>query len=250
VIDWDAEDRLVRRIAAREALAGITPRQRTALAAVYHDGCTLDEAGQRLGVTRERVRQLTFRGIERAQARLRRPMSPTLAPVLRAAPEGFDRAAFLDHMRLLIRLRENKVKDLYRREQATLRSFLAREAERRQAAEEAARRYRQKAEEAARLQREWVRQRALEAERQRAVVERARLEWAQFQQQQERQRQQQQVQATIDEAAYKALRERIEWDRMSLMDRWHAIVQRHGWSEAEAAEHWQEWITGPVGLFG
>jgi hypothetical protein len=36
----------------------------------------------------------------------------------------------------------------------------------------------------------------------------------------------------------------------TLMDRWNALVARKGWTPAEAAERWNDWLTGPPGFFG
>lgn len=36
----------------------------------------------------------------------------------------------------------------------------------------------------------------------------------------------------------------------TMMAHWRAVVARNGWSEAEAATHWNDWLTGPPGFFG
>jgi len=42
--------------------------------------------------------------------------------------------------------------------------------------------------------------------------------------------------------------ESLRYDAM--MKQWRAVIARMGWSEAEAATHWNDWLTGPPGFFG
>jgi len=99
---WDYERQLIDRIAIREAAATLTPRLRRVMAQYYHRGETLDEIGQRENVGKERVRQLLEKGESRIRARLEGPQIIKAAPLqttAQAFPPGFDKAAFIAHMR-------------------------------------------------------------------------------------------------------------------------------------------------------
>ena len=111
MIDYGYEEWLVDRIAAREAIAArLTPRQRHVLSRCYRYGETYREVAARDGVSATRISQIH----DRAMRLLRRGFAdqPKIAAVSPqqttrdTPPPGFDKAAFLRHMRLLIELRE------------------------------------------------------------------------------------------------------------------------------------------------
>jgi DNA-binding CsgD family transcriptional regulator len=109
LIDYDFEARLVDRIAAREAIAaaGLTSKQRQVLRRYTRYGDTYREIASREGLSVERIRQHHLRSIDKLRAHLAKPDLPR--PTTRnTPPPGFDKAAFLRHMRLLIELREQR----------------------------------------------------------------------------------------------------------------------------------------------
>jgi hypothetical protein len=97
------EDALIERIDARRAFATAlgkqSERNRSILIDRWRSGCTFREIGIRHGVSCERVRQICTRGFRDVDRALRQP---ALAPTLARPPPGFDKAAFLDHMRGVI----------------------------------------------------------------------------------------------------------------------------------------------------
>lgn len=133
MIDWGYEQRLIDRIAARELLAGLNYRRRRILCASYLRQDTLREIAQAEGLSAGRVGQLVNTTMARLQADARR-VQPLPAPVARAlpprrrappsAPLGFDRAAFLHHMRGLIERRDNAERLAFARERAELDGIL------------------------------------------------------------------------------------------------------------------------------
>jgi len=99
---WDYEQRLIDRIAIREAAATLTPRLRRVMAQYYHRGETLEEIGNRENVGKERIRQLLEKGERRMRVALAGPKITTVPPLQTTAqtfPPGFDKVAFLAHMR-------------------------------------------------------------------------------------------------------------------------------------------------------
>jgi DNA-binding CsgD family transcriptional regulator len=109
LIDYDFEARLVDRIAAREAIAaaGLTSKQRQVLRRYTRYGDTYREIASREGLSVERIRQHHRRSIDKLRAHLAKPDLPR--PTTRnTPPPGFDKAAFLRHIRLLIELREQR----------------------------------------------------------------------------------------------------------------------------------------------
>jgi hypothetical protein len=98
----------------------------------------------------------------------------------------------------------------------------------------------------------------LEQERVAAVLRQRREQRLAAQQQRyERQEQQGRIARTQREALEASWRiaqdlsrasESLRYDAM--MKQWRAVIARMGWSEAEAATHWNDWLTGPPGFFG
>lgn len=121
------EDALIRRLDARRAIAKALGRQsernQAILVDAWRSGWTYREIGDRLGLSTTRIMQICERGFRDAQRALtekRRPeaarhRSRASAPVCRALPPAFDKAAFLEHMQRLIALRD------YERETERLR---------------------------------------------------------------------------------------------------------------------------------
>jgi hypothetical protein len=127
LIDWDFEDRLVDRIAARELIAArLTPQQRQVLCRQVRYGETLREIGAHVGLTSARVGQIA----RRAYRRLDNEGAPVIARGRVAAPLAplnFDRAAFLAHMQGVIERRRLAHREEIARERAELDRLLARE---------------------------------------------------------------------------------------------------------------------------
>jgi Sigma-70, region 4 len=132
VIDYDFEERLVDRIAAREAIAArLTSRQRHVLSRCYRYGETYREVGARDGVSATRINQIH----DKAVRSLRRgfaapPKIAAVAPTQTTRdtpPPGFDRAAFLRHMRGLIAKREEKAREQRARDEEEARNWRKRE---------------------------------------------------------------------------------------------------------------------------
>ena len=122
----DTEDRLLARIDVRRALATVlTPRQREVVRRVSRLGQTYREAGLDLRISPERVRQLYFKAELLLRRRLRRPPAK-LAPV-GTPPPGFDRAAFLEHMRGVIARRKAEADAEFERDAAELARMVQRE---------------------------------------------------------------------------------------------------------------------------
>lgn len=174
MIDYDFEERLHRRIDARQAIAGLSQRERGVLAALYRHSDKQEVVAFEQGVSRGTIGQIRDKAIRRLRYRLQPPRRPTpLAP--KPAPQhGFDKAAFLAHMRELHALREweraekaawaaNAPARAWECELRELRCQIAREAERQQAARQ------READEAARQERERQRALALEAVRRERV---------------------------------------------------------------------------------
>ena len=126
LIDYGYEDRLVDRIAVNEAIAArLDPRQRRVLLRYHRYGETLEEVGRREGVTRERIRSVLGKSYDRLRTHLEKTGRPQ--PTTRTAPPpGFDKAAFVRHMRLLIELREQHTREWERREFEIERAEVAR----------------------------------------------------------------------------------------------------------------------------
>lgn len=68
----------------REALKTLTERERTAIESVYEYDETLEQAGEMLGVTRERARQIALSGIRKIRHRYGNEMQCGVAAVKRA----------------------------------------------------------------------------------------------------------------------------------------------------------------------
>lgn len=125
LIDWGYETRLIDRIAVRQAAAALTSRERRVLTRYYGRDETLDEVGKHEGVTKERVRQLITHAIPKLQARIAaEPLRPTARTT---PPPGFDKQAFLRHMRGLIEQRETLARERIAEREAYERDVYARE---------------------------------------------------------------------------------------------------------------------------
>jgi hypothetical protein len=99
---WEYEQRLIDRIAIREAAATLTPRLRRVMVGYYHRGETLEEIGNREGCHKERIRQLLQKAERKMCAAVASPKIKAghqLQTTARTPPPGFDKAAFLAHMR-------------------------------------------------------------------------------------------------------------------------------------------------------
>lgn len=130
MIAGDYEQRLVDRIAARTLIRSrLDPRQQRLLCQRVRHDATLKELGGAEGLSTERVRQIIAKALRTLQSGARRlPVGrapPPLPPA--AAPVGFDRAAFLRHMRDLIVRREIAEQEVFARERAELDGLLRRE---------------------------------------------------------------------------------------------------------------------------
>jgi hypothetical protein len=131
---WDYERQLIDRIAIREAAATLTPRLRRVIASYYHRGETLEEIGQRANVGRERIRQLLETAERRMRGKLADQKIGRSAPPLITAntpPIGFDKAAFLAHMRGLKDWESNRKAREFAQERARLAEMLEVERSRR-----------------------------------------------------------------------------------------------------------------------
>lgn len=120
------EDALIRRLDARHAFAkvlrGQTPRNRRILVEYWRRGSTFQEIGQKLRLSTARVGQIHAVGFDHVREALKqRTLSATS---LRGAPPGFDKAAFFDHMRWLIRRREEAKRDEWRKELWVMSRFV------------------------------------------------------------------------------------------------------------------------------
>lgn len=128
MIDWNFEDRLVNRIALREAARRqLTSRQRCILRQ-HALGHTLKEIGEYEGISSARAHQIERRAIEKlqsARAGLVLPKMPR--QTIKHAPPSFDKAAFLEHMRLLIQERKRKALFELAIEERELSGWLRRE---------------------------------------------------------------------------------------------------------------------------
>jgi hypothetical protein len=102
----EVEDALIRRLDVRHAIATkLTPRQRD-IVRLYYRGCTGDEVGAAHNIGRARAHQIYCRAertLNYALVESRPPREPVAE-----IKQRFDRAAFLDHMRFLIRQREQR----------------------------------------------------------------------------------------------------------------------------------------------
>jgi hypothetical protein len=131
LIDWGFEDRLIDRIAAREAIAArLTPRQRRVMARTIRYGETTKEVGKREGCSATRINQIVSRSVDRLRG------ACVERPIARAAPQqttratpptGFDKATFLRHMQGLIVQREAVAREAFQRERRMLDALLAQE---------------------------------------------------------------------------------------------------------------------------
>jgi hypothetical protein len=141
VIDYDFEERLVDRIAAREAIAArLSPRQKLVLRHYLCDE-TLDEIGRcddvaRTGqtgrpISRERIRQILIKSTNRLRAAFAEAPKLASAKPLQTTrdtpPPGFDKAEFLRHMRGLIAKREEKAREQRVRDEEEARNWRKRE---------------------------------------------------------------------------------------------------------------------------
>jgi len=105
----DYETHLVDRISVRELAAALTPRERRILCRYFRHDETLREAGQREGISPARTAQIIERSIQRmrtAAARVPLRVDPPLRARALPPPTGFDKAAFLRHMRGLVERRD------------------------------------------------------------------------------------------------------------------------------------------------
>jgi DNA-binding CsgD family transcriptional regulator len=129
LIDYDFEARLVDRIAAKEAIAArLNPKQRRILLRYTRYGETYREISRREGLSVERVRQHHFRALDKLSAHLAKADRPQ--PTTRSTPPlGFDKAAFLRHMRGLITLRDTQERELFETERTRLERALEYEKE-------------------------------------------------------------------------------------------------------------------------
>lgn len=129
---FDFEDALIARLDARAAIAALDARDRGVIAMRFRDGLTYHEAGARLRVSHERVRQIEERALRTLRVRLRPPPAQPRLPLARP-PLPFDREAFLRHMQGLIVAREKRALEEregpYRRELEVLRRHIRREAQ-------------------------------------------------------------------------------------------------------------------------
>jgi hypothetical protein len=143
VIDYDFEERLVDRIAAREAIAArLSPRQKLVLRHYLCDE-TLDEIGRcdevaRTGqtgrpISRERIRQILIQSTNRLRAAFAEAPKLASAKPLQTTrntpPPGFDKAAFLRHMQGLIAKREEEARKQRDFEEQLARNWRKRERE-------------------------------------------------------------------------------------------------------------------------
>jgi hypothetical protein len=98
------EDDLIRRIDVKRAIATrLQPREREIIRDYCRYGRTFRESGALRGLCLERTRQIYARAERRLRVALAEPQQVSRNGSL---PAGFDRAAFLRHMRGLIALRE------------------------------------------------------------------------------------------------------------------------------------------------
>lgn len=130
MIAGDYEQDLVDRIAARTLIRSrLDLRQQRLLCQRFRHDATLKELGGAEGLSTERVRQIIAKALRTLQSGARRlPVGrapPPLPPA--AAPVGFDRVAFLHHMRDLIVRREIAEQEVFARERAELDGLLRRE---------------------------------------------------------------------------------------------------------------------------
>lgn len=131
-VDNEYESRLIDRIAIREAAANLTPRQRRVMTSYYRQGDTYDEIGKRENVTKERVRQLLMKAERKMRERLAGPKIGNAGPMQKTEntpPVGFDRAAFLAHMRGLREWQAQRQQREFEQERATLARMLEEERE-------------------------------------------------------------------------------------------------------------------------
>lgn len=106
----DYESRLIDRIAAKELLARLQPRERRAVCRYYLHDETLKEVGAHIGgVTPERVRQIVLK----AERKLRHAAKPP-------EPEAVAREAFISHMRDLAWSRKEVEARLFAHERAEI----------------------------------------------------------------------------------------------------------------------------------
>jgi hypothetical protein len=134
VIDYDFEERLVDRIAAREAIAArLTPRQRHVLSRCYHYGETYREVAARDGVSATRINQIHDHAVRLlCKGFANQPKIATASPqqiTRNTPPPGFDKVAFLRHMRWLIAKREEQAREQRARDEEEARNWRKRERE-------------------------------------------------------------------------------------------------------------------------
>lgn len=91
----ETEDRLLRRIDARRAIARLTPRQRDVLVGRVRYQQTYHRIADDLNISHVRVSQLYDRALIMARRVI--TAQPVRSPA--KVPHGFDRAAFIEHMR-------------------------------------------------------------------------------------------------------------------------------------------------------
>jgi hypothetical protein len=133
VIDYDFEERLVDRIALKEAIAArLTPRERRVLSRYTRYGETYREIGKHEGRSVERIRQIHQHSIRkliyplRIEGRTERKPQPQQT-TRNTPPPGFDKAAFLRHMRWLIAKREEHARYQCARDEEEARNWRKRE---------------------------------------------------------------------------------------------------------------------------
>lgn len=105
IADLSFEDRLLDRLALNEAARRwLNPRRRRILRC-RGEGWTLREIAAREGVSVERIRQEELKSfviLRKPQAGLGTELWTPPKPAIITTPSGFDRAAFISHMRFLI----------------------------------------------------------------------------------------------------------------------------------------------------
>ena len=143
-VDERFEDRLIQRLDVRKASRELDARERRVLWSRVA-GETLGEIGLVEGLCAQRVGGIERKAIECLRRALERHPNPPVVLRSRAVkvakPEGFDAAAFLNHMRSLIRLREWRKQEELWRERRELEELVAGGERRREAAKEEAKRW-------------------------------------------------------------------------------------------------------------
>ena len=126
MIQWDWEDRLHERLDARKLIRELPPRERRIFCARLIEGRFGEELAAEEGCSAARIAQITYRALRRLQQRSvsRETLKPEADTPRQTAPNGFDRAAFLAHMRGLIARREHEKQRIFERERMSLDAML------------------------------------------------------------------------------------------------------------------------------